>query len=171
MTGMTTRRLLSPTLTVLLVLALAAALVVASRGASRTALTNTASHRTTFTVVERPITDTTVDNGAPGDSVGDLLPFANPIYNSSNRRRLGTDEGSCTRTRVGVAYYCEWVLTLTKGAHRGRIVVAGSFFDDTSRTSVFVVTGGTGDFAHAAGPMRLTTRGDGNYTFRYSLTY
>jgi allene oxide cyclase len=36
-------------------------------------------------VVERPVGETTVDLGAKGDSVGDLLVFANKVYDSANK--------------------------------------------------------------------------------------
>ena len=54
-----------------------------------------------FTVVEHAVTDTTTDTGAPGDSVGDLLTFANPVFDAANHRQVGTDNGSCIRTVAG----------------------------------------------------------------------
>ena len=173
---MRTHRIPNMSLPWLLALGLLLALaVVATRAglssADQTALSLSRQRTLDYTVIEHPVSDTTVDVGAHGDSVGDLLPFANPIYNRANTVRVGSDEGSCERTRVGVAYYCDFVISLGKGPHRGRVVVAGSFFDDPKMTSTFVVTGGTGAFAHAAGPMRLTTRSDGSYNFRFHLTY
>lgn len=168
---MRSRRIQLLSLPFLLALALLAALLVAMQHHSNGTLVDVAKKGLTYTVVERPLTDTVVDVGTPGDSVGDLLPFANPIFDRSDHRQIGTDEGSCTRTRVGVAYYCDFVITLTKGPHRGRVVVAGTFYDDTARPGPFVVTGGTGAFAHAAGPMKLTTRPNGDLDFRFKLTY
>ena len=52
-------------------------------------------------VVERPVGETTVDLGAKGDSVGDLLVFANKVYDASNKTRVGSDQGYCIRTIVG----------------------------------------------------------------------
>ena len=40
-------------------------------------------------VVERPVGETTVDLGAKGDSVGDLLVFANKVYDAANKTQVG----------------------------------------------------------------------------------
>lgn len=105
-----------------------------------------------FTVVERAVTDTTVDTGPKGDSRGDLLAFANPIYDAANRVRIGKDNGSCVRTKVGAAYECSWTVTL-KG---GSLVVEGPFYD--SADSILAITGGTGKWSGARGQMRLHAR-------------
>jgi allene oxide cyclase len=89
-------------------------------------------------VVERALTDTTVDLGAKGDSVGDLLTFANPIYDAANKTKLGSDQGYCVRVVVGKSWECFWTLMLAEG----QITVEGPFFD--TGDSVMVVTGGTG---------------------------
>ena len=52
-------------------------------------------------LVERAITDATLDLGAKGDSVGDLLTFANPIFDAANKVQLGTDQGYCVRVIAG----------------------------------------------------------------------
>ena len=52
-------------------------------------------------VVERPVGETTVDLGAKGDSVGDMLVFANKVYDAGNKTQVGTDQGYCVRTVVG----------------------------------------------------------------------
>jgi hypothetical protein len=105
-----------------------------------------------FTVVEHAVSDTTTDTGAPGDSVGDLLTFANPVFDASDRTQVGTDNGSCIRTVAGHAYQCSWTTTLAGGS----LVVEGPFYDD--RDSVLAVTGGTGRYATARGEMRLHAR-------------
>src|SRR5215469_18700371 len=66
-------------------------------------------------MVERADTDTTVDLGAKGDSVGDLLTFANPIYDATNKTKLGTDQGYCVRVVVGKSWECFWTLILKEG--------------------------------------------------------
>src|SRR5215467_12292874 len=92
-------------------------------------------------VVERAMTDTTVDLGPKGDSVGDLLTFANPVYDATNKTQLGTDQGYCVRVVVGKSWECFWTLILTGG----EITVEGPFYD--SGDSTMVVTGGTGKYA------------------------
>jgi allene oxide cyclase len=103
-------------------------------------------------VVERALTDTTIDLGAKGDSVGDLLTFANPIYDAANKTKLGSDQGYCVRVVVGKSWECFWTLILAEG----QITVEGPFFD--SGDSVMVVTGGTGKYAGAKGDMKLHAR-------------
>ena len=42
--------------------------------------------------------ETTIDLGAKGDSLGDLLVFANKVYDAANKTQVGTDQGYCVRT-------------------------------------------------------------------------
>jgi allene oxide cyclase len=116
-------------------------------------------------VVERALTDTTIDLGAKGDSVGDLLTFANPIYDAANKTKLGSDQGYCVRVVVGKSWECFWTLILAEG----QITVEGPFFD--SGDSVMVVTGGTGKYAGAKGDMKLHARDAKStaYDFIYQL--
>ena len=76
-------------------------------------------------LVERPVGETTVDLGAKGDSVGDLLVFANGIFDAANKTQLGGDQGYCVRTVVGKSWECFWTLTLKTG----QITVEGPFSD------------------------------------------
>jgi allene oxide cyclase len=114
-------------------------------------------------VVERAMTDTTVDLGAKGDSVGDLLTFANPVYDAANKTKLGSDQGYCVRVVVGKSWECFWTLLLAEG----EITVEGPFFD--AGDSVMVITGGTGKYAGAKGDMKLHAR-DAQAT-AYDFTY
>jgi hypothetical protein len=116
-------------------------------------------------VVEHADTDTVVDLGTKGDSVGDLLTFANPIYDATNKTRLGSDQGYCVRVVVGKSWECFWTLLLAGGA----ITVEGPFAD--SGDSVLVVTGGTGKYAGAKGSLRLHPRDpkSTSYDFLYEL--
>ncbi|MET1231459.1 MAG: dirigent protein [Candidatus Limnocylindrales bacterium] len=102
------------------------------------------------TVVERAETDTVVDLGAPGDSLGDLLVFGNDIYNAANTTKVGRDQGSCVRTNPGMSWECSWTTILTGGS----ISVAGPFYDDL-RDTEFAITGGTGKYRNARGVMIL----------------
>jgi allene oxide cyclase len=116
-------------------------------------------------VVERPVDETTVDLGAKGDSVGDLLVFANKVYDAANKTQLGTDNGYCVRTVVGKSWECFWTLTLKAG----QITVEGPFMD--SGDSLLAVTGGTGKYAGARGSMKLHPRDPTptGYDFTYEL--
>lgn len=119
-----------------------------------------------FTVVEHALTDTTADTGPAGDSLGDVLAFANPVFDAGNIHQVGTDNGSCVRTAVGASYECSWTTTLAGGS----IVVEGPFLD--AGDSTLAVTGGTGRYRGAAGEMRLHARNaqgsEYDFTFRLS---
>ena len=116
-------------------------------------------------VVEHADTDTVVDLGAKGDSVGDLLTFANPVYDAANKTKLGSDQGYCIRVVVGKSWECFWTLMLAGG----EITVEGPFYD--SGDSVMVVTGGTGKYVGAKGDMKLHARDakSTSYDFVYEL--
>lgn len=107
-------------------------------------------HTKRFTIVEHPDSDATVDLGATGDSAGDLLVFANPVYDAKDTKQVGTNQGSCIRTQVGVAWECTWT-TFLKG---GQLVVQGPFLDSGAPTTL-AITGGTGRYAGARGTMTL----------------
>jgi len=116
-------------------------------------------------VVERAIGETTVDLGAKGDSVGDMLVFSNGVFDAANKTQLGTDQGYCVRTVVGKSWECLWTLTLKAG----QITIEGPFMDVGD--SLFTVTGGTGNYAGAKGSMKLHPRDAkaASYDFTYDL--
>ncbi len=115
--------------------------------------------------VERATTDAVTDTGVQGDSPGDLLTFANEIYDEKNETLAGTNNGWCIRTVVGKAWECFWTLTLKKG----QIMVEGPFLD--GQDSVLAVTGGTGAYSKAKGEMALHARNPQGteYDFVYKL--
>lgn len=104
-----------------------------------------------------------VDLGEPGDSVGDLLTFDQPLLNEDGEP-IGTNSGVCVRTRIGHSYQCQWTLSLADGT----IQVAGREFDDGAST--IPIVGGTGDYAGATGQMRTVNNGDGTFTQTLYLT-
>jgi hypothetical protein len=116
-------------------------------------------------VVEHPVGETSVDLGHKGDSVGDMLVFANAVFDAANKTQVGTDQGFCIRTIVGKSWECLWTLTLKAG----QITVEGPFMD--TGDSLFAVTGGTGKYAGAKGSMTLHPRDaqSTSYDFTYDL--
>src|ERR1700735_3203621 len=116
-------------------------------------------------VVERPVGETTVDLTTKGDSVGDMLVFANGVFDAANKNQIGTDQGYCVRTIVGKSWECFWTLTLKAG----QITVEGPFMD--AGDSLMTVTGGTGKYAGAKGSMKLHPRDatPTGYDFTYDL--
>ena len=119
-----------------------------------------------ITVVERATTDAVLDTGAQGDSAGDILTFANEVYDEANAAKAGDNNGWCIRTVVGKAWECFWTLTLAGG----QITVEGPYLD--GKDSVLAVTGGTGEYAGTRGDMQLHARNaqGTEYDFKYNLT-
>jgi allene oxide cyclase len=118
-----------------------------------------------LTVVERAESDMTTDVGKKGDSPGDLLTFANPLYDSSNASKVGTDQGFCVRVVVGKSYECTW----TNFLEGGQITVQGPFYD--AAPSTLAIIGGTGRYAGARGQMKLSEVPGGaayKFAFRFS---
>jgi hypothetical protein len=104
----------------------------------------------------------TIDTGEPGDSVGDWLVFDQPLLDEQGNT-IGTNSGSCIRTRVGHSFQCQWTLTFENGS----IQVAGREFDQG--TSLITIVGGTGEYSGISGDMTSVNNGDG--TFTQSLRY
>ncbi|SRR5260221_2121399 len=122
---------------------------------------------TTLKVVEHADSDTVTDTGKTGDSVGDILAFANPVFDEKNAAQVGTDNGECFRTVASTdgAWECAWILTLKDG----QITVEGPYYD--TKDSVLAITGGTGSYSGARGQMTLHSRNDKGteYDFSYEI--
>jgi allene oxide cyclase len=120
----------------------------------------------TIAVIEHADTDVTTDTGAIGDSVGDLLTFANDVFDRTDTRKVGTDQGYCVRTVAGAAYECNFTVLLD----RGNITVEGPFYD--AKDSVLSITGGTGAYRKARGDMDLKARANGTkFLFVFHLSH
>ena len=119
----------------------------------------------TISVVERAVSDVVIDIGETGDSSGDLLTFANPLYDAGNTEKVGRDQGDCVRISPEKGTWeCRWTSWLEDGS----ITIEGSF-SDTKATTV-AITGGTGMYANARGSMRLEVGEDeGTYLFTYHV--
>jgi len=120
---------------------------------------------TTLSVVEHPINEKVIDIGKPGDSSGDLLTFANELFDETNADKVGRDQGDCIRinTTEG-SWECRWINFLKGGA----ITVEGPFFD--SHDSVMAITGGRGKYKDARGSMELKALPDGSgYDFIFHV--
>ncbi|MGB2874995.1 MAG: allene oxide cyclase family protein [Gaiellaceae bacterium] len=114
-------------------------------------------------VIEHATTDA-VTNHANGsaDSVGDLLTFSNEVFDDSNAKHSGHDQGFCIRTIVGKAWECWWTTFLAGG----QVTVEGPFYD--THDSRLAITGGTKGFAGARGWMELKSRAGGT---QYDFTF
>jgi allene oxide cyclase len=114
----------------------------------------------TITVIEHATTDATTDTGAAGDSAGDVLTFANEVFDRKDETKVGTDQGYCIRVVAGASYECNFT-TLLGG---GQIVVEGPFYD--TKDSVLAITGGTGRYRNSRGSMELQALENGT-KFRF----
>ena len=135
------KRLLTPMVVVAAAVTLAVWVTAAGAGGS-SAFTGTVH------VVEHAVTDA-VTNGSNDDALGNVLTFANPVFNEADTTEVGTDNGYCVRTVKGAAWECVWTTFLPAG----QITVEGPF-SDTANTTL-AITGGTGLYAHARGWMAL----------------
>nr|4H69_A Chain A, Allene oxide cyclase [Physcomitrium patens]4H69_B Chain B, Allene oxide cyclase [Physcomitrium patens]4H69_C Chain C, Allene oxide cyclase [Physcomitrium patens]4H69_D Chain D, Allene oxide cyclase [Physcomitrium patens]4H69_E Chain E, Allene oxide cyclase [Physcomitrium patens]4H69_F Chain F, Allene oxide cyclase [Physcomitrium patens]4H6A_A Chain A, Allene oxide cyclase [Physcomitrium patens]4H6A_B Chain B, Allene oxide cyclase [Physcomitrium patens]4H6A_C Chain C, Allene oxid len=95
------------------------------------------------------------ENGAHANSLGDLVPFSNKVYDGSLQRRLGITAGICTlishnAEKKGDRYEAQYSFYF---GDYGHISVQGPYitYEDTE----LVVTGGTGIFAGCHGVAKL----------------
>jgi hypothetical protein len=121
--------------------------------------------REKLTVVEHPTDEKTINLSGKSDAIGDLLVFANPVFDAANKVQVGSDQGYCVRTVVGKSWECFWTLIMKEGL----ITVEGPFYD--TGDSEFVVTGGSGKYSGAKGSMKLHWRDakGTTYDFIYDL--
>jgi allene oxide cyclase len=119
-------------------------------------------------VVERAETDAvSVKGGTAAENVGDILTFANPIYDATNTKKVGMDQGYCVRM-VNKTIECRWTLMLAKG----QIMVEGPVGDgENAPDTTLAVIGGTGIYAGASGEMLIHARDPKAtaYDFHYRL--
>ncbi|MBY0442629.1 MAG: hypothetical protein K2Q25_10935 [Mycobacteriaceae bacterium] len=116
-------------------------------------------------VTEHATTDTVTDVQAHGDSAGDILTFANDVFDATNTTQMGSDQGVCIRVVPGVSWDCRWTLILSDG----QVMVQGPYFDQADST--LTIVGGTGRYVDAAGEMELThiVPDDSSYLFTYHI--
>jgi allene oxide cyclase len=164
--GMTRNKKLMTAAAAVIALVLAPVAAVAS-----TSSPNASRHPMVIHVVEHAITDTVQQFHPPKDSPGDVLGFHNPVYDASNTRRIGTDNGYCIRTVATgkTEWECTWI-TLLPG---GNLTVEGPFYDDGTNTTL-TITGGTGSYTGAEGSMLLHATGNpvgSEYDFIFTLNH
>jgi len=125
------------------------------------------SDTTTIALIEHAETDTVrhIGPASEEDSAGDVLAFANPVFDSENKKQVGTDNGQCIRTAAGKAWECIWTVTLDEG----QITVEGPFYD--GKDSTLAITGGADEYKDASGQMGLHARNpeETEYDFTYEV--
>ena len=65
-------------------------------------------------MIEHAATDAVTDTGPAGDSAGDILTFANDVFDADDKNKIGTDQGICFRTVPGKSWECFWTLSLRR---------------------------------------------------------
>ncbi len=116
-------------------------------------------------VIEHNTTRIITDVGAAGD----ILTFANEVFDADDKNMIGIDNGVCFRTSVpdvGTAWECFWTLAL----EQGQLTVQGPFYG--AGNALLAITGGTGEYAGAGGEMLLNdvSGGEGKaYSFTYRI--
>jgi allene oxide cyclase len=133
---------------------LAFAVVNATAGSSRS------REGGTIHVIEHATSDA-VTNGTAGDSAGNILTFANDVFDSANAKKVGTDQGYCVRIEVGKSWECNWTTFLPGG----QITVEGPFLD--TGDSTVAITGGTGAYRNVRGSMQLRYRNPAGTEFDF----
>src|ERR1051325_9662275 len=71
------------------------------------------SDTTTIKLIEHAETDVVrhIGPAKEEDSAGDVLAFANPVFDEGNEKQVGTDNGHCVRTAPGKAWECIWTVS------------------------------------------------------------
>ncbi len=98
-----------------------------------------------------------IDTGESGDSAGDILVFDQPLLDTQ-KQKIGTNSGTCIRTRVNHSFQCQWTLSF----ENGNIQVAGRELDQGA--SAISIVGGTGKYAGITGEMESVNNNDGTFT-------
>jgi hypothetical protein len=109
--------------------------------------------RTTLHLTEKQTFQHYVDNGAKGESAGDVRTFGGIVYASG--KKVGHD-----RIRCVVGSTCSAQVWLTGGSLISKRFVAGG------PTFTAPITGGTGKYAGAHGTVKVA----GGPTTRYTIT-
>ena len=117
----------------------------------------------TVSVIEHATTDA-ITNPGQADGTGDVLTWANDVFDAKDSAKVGTDQGYCIRVVAGVSFECNWTTFLPGG----QITVEGPFYD--AKDSTLAITGGTGRYRHVRGTMDLKSlEGGTKYAFVFHL--
>lgn len=107
----------------------------------------------TFTLIGEVDRVAVVDNGAPGNSPGDVLVFSQAIYDASGAREVGRSHASCTRmTDPDGGQLCQGVFLLAKG----QITIQGQEPPPGVDSHPLIVTGGSGRYRGVRGEIKVT---------------
>jgi hypothetical protein len=75
-------------------------------------------------LVEHATTDAvSVHGGTKADNVGDVLTFANPMFDAADKLPVGMDQGYCVRLVLGKAFECHITVMLERPGDGGWAVL------------------------------------------------
>src|SRR5712691_3761392 len=106
----------------------------------------------TLHVIDHSSKEAFLDVPPKGPSLGDQFYFNDPVFDASNKNKIGTDQGICFQMVRGHSNECHWTTYLPEG----QITVEGPF--DFPADSILAILGGTGAYKDARGQMRLHAR-------------
>ncbi len=115
-------------------------------------------------LIERATNEHVVDVGAKGDSLGDMLVFANPLYDAANTKSAGSSNGSCVRVEIGKSWHCSWMLAVAGG----QIAVLGAYPDQGD--AEFALAGGTGRYVGARGTLKIHARDAAHLSYDFTVS-
>ena len=123
---------------------------------------------TTVHVIEHAVTDTVVHpGGGSADKTGNLLTFHNQVFDPTDTKAVGRDQGTCIRINP---HNGSWECTWTTFLPLGQVTVEGPYYD--TKNSVLAITGGTGAYSTARGQMELNSRNGGKeYDFIFHFSH
>jgi Dirigent-like protein len=87
-------------------------------------------------------------------TIGPMTTFANPVFDTSDTKRVGRDQGFCVRIAIAKGAECVFT-TLLPG---GQITAEGPESENENLTFPAAITGGTGKYKHARGWSTETAR-------------
>lgn len=111
-----------------------------------------ANGTTDLHVIDHSSQEAFLDVPPAGTSLGDQFYFNDPVFDASNVKQIGTDQGICFSMVRNHANECHWTTYLPEG----QITVEGPF--DFPADSTLAILGGTGSYQNARGTMTLHSR-------------
>jgi hypothetical protein len=142
-------------------------------GGATLATADKESHRTTFTLTSKSLSEQDIDLGKKGFGAGDRNVFRDAVFNEAGKR-VATLHGECVFTRVDLKNETASLrcgVTIAFGPH-SQIDVAGAFTFSAARADQpfwAVITGGSGRYIGAEGEVRISETGPTTTELRVTL--
>ena len=157
----------------LVVMGVVAALAGMVIGGATLATADNGSHRNTFTLTSKSISEQDIDLGKKGFGAGDRSVFRDAVFNAAGKR-VATLHGDCVFTHVDLKNETASLrcgVTIAFGPHT-QIDVSGAFTFSAERANQpfwAVITGGSGRYIGAEGEVRVLETGPNRSELRFTL--